>query len=98
MIKVKKIKTQYRAVEFDGSKGSDSFREVDELLDWAEARGHVNCLDEWSPNIEVPVKKPSYPGETRAVYVQHGGWIVASSRGKVEVLTDDEYSERFEEK
>lgn len=100
MIEVKKIKTQWRAVEFDASAGSDSYDEVNELFEWAGVRGRgiMNSLDEYMPSIEVPMKKPSYPGETESVYVKHGGWIVASSRGKVEVLTADEFNERFEDK
>lgn len=98
VIEVERVKIKWRAVEYDASQGSDSYDDVDELFDWAQARGHVNCLDEWMPNIEIPVKKPSFPGETRPVYVQHGGYIVANNRGKVEVLTDDEFYERFKEK
>lgn len=99
MIKVEKIKTEYRAVEFDGSAGSESYADVIALFDWADAyrNGFINCLNEYMPSIDFPAKKPTYPGETRCVYVQHGGWIVASSRGKVEVLTDDEYYEKFKE-
>lgn len=98
LIEVEKVKTTWRAVEFDASAGADSYRDVNELFEWAGTSGILNCLDEWSPNIEVPEKKPAYPGETRPVFVQHGNYIVANSRGKVEVLTDDEYNERFKEK
>ena len=98
VVKVQKVKTEWRGVEFDGSQGSESYDDVDRLFDWAQVRGHVNCLNDYMPCIEVPVKKPTYPGETRCVYVQHGGWIVASNRGKVLVLTADEYYEKFEEK
>lgn len=98
VIEVKKVKIKWRAVEFDASQGSESFADLNELLSWCGNREIVNNLDEWMPNIEVPEKKPTYPGETRPVYVQHGGYIVANNRGKVEVLTDDEFYERFKEK
>jgi hypothetical protein len=97
-VEVKKIKTEYRAVEFDGSEGSESFDDVNELFDWGTVRGHINALDEYSPYVAVPEKKPTYPGETRSVYVNHRDWIVVSSRGKVKVLTDDEFNEKFKEK
>jgi hypothetical protein len=98
IIEVEKVKTEWRAVEFDGSQGSDSYDEVEDLFDWSGAQGYLNCLDEYLPNIEVPVKKPTYPGETRTAYIQHGGYVVANNRGKVEVLTDDEFYVRFKEK
>lgn len=100
MIKVKKIKTEYRAVEFDASAGSDSLAEVDVLFDWAGVwrTGVINSVGDYMPSIDFPAKKPTYPGEMRNVVVRHGEWIVASSRGKVKVMTDNEYSEKFEEK
>lgn len=97
MLAVKKIKTEWRAVEFDGSQGSDSYEDLNELFDWGQVYGQgiINCLDERTPNIEFPEKKPNYPGETRSVYVKHGDWIVVSSRGKVKVMTEDEFYERY---
>lgn len=99
MIEVKKIKTEYRAVEFDASAGSESYADVNELFDWAGVwrTGVINSVGDYMPSIDFPAKKPTYPGDTRSVIVRHGGWIVASSRGKVKVLTDDEYYEKFKE-
>jgi hypothetical protein len=99
IIDVEKRPIEWKAVEFDASNGSDSYNEVFTLFDWAGARqGYQNCLDEYMPCIEVPEKKPTYPGETRSIYVKHGWYIVASNRGKVEVLDNDEFYERFREK
>ena len=98
MIEVTKIKTEWRAVQFDASAGSDSFDDVLALFDWSRARGYINSLKDWMPSIDVPEKTPQYPGETRSVYVKHGDWIVGSSRGTVKVLTDYEYNEKFKEK
>lgn len=97
VLDIEKNPIKWRAVEFDNSQGSESFEEVNELFDWAKVYGSgiLNCLDDWSPNIEFPMKKPNYPGETRCVYVKHGDYIVANNRGKVEVLDDDEFYERF---
>lgn len=100
LLEVEKVKIQWRAVEFDGSQGSESYEDVDELFNWAGTCGSgiINCLNEYKPCIEFPAKKPSYPGETHPVYVKHGDYIVANSRGKVEVLTYDEFYQRFDVK
>jgi hypothetical protein len=97
LLEIEKNPIKWRAVEFDNSQGSESYEEVHELFDWAGTAGSgiLNCLDEWMPCIEFPEKKPAYPGETRSVYLNHGDYIVANNRGKVEVLTDDEFYERF---
>jgi hypothetical protein len=100
VIEIEKVKIEWRAVEFDGSAGSESRDDVERLFDWAQAQvhGYVNCLDEYMPCIEIPEKKPRFPGETCYAYVNHGDYIIANNRGKVEVLTADEFYVRFREK
>lgn len=98
LIEVKKVKTKWRAVEFDGSQGSETYEEVNELFNWAGTYGYGNYTNTHRPHIAFPEKKPAYPGEKRDVHLRHGDYIVANNRGKVEVMDNDEFYERFKEK
>ena len=95
-VEVKKIKTEWRAVEFDGSEGSESYEDIRELLDWSGCVGVYNYahVEYGNPHICISSKKPNSYDK----YLNHGDWIVASSRGKVKVLTADEFNDKFKEK
>lgn len=85
---VTKIPVTYRAVQWTCAEGD----EIRELLEGTSAYPYVSDGD--YSYIYLYDKKGN--GEER--YLLVGDWIVVSSKGKVEILEDDDYKEKYEER
>lgn len=94
---VKKRKTTYKAVNWWGNAQKV---EIDNVNDWValELGESIRLsitegfgmwwLEWWDVKKEVP----------REAVLTDGKWIVVSSRGKVEVLEEDDYERKYEDR
>jgi len=87
---VREIPTRYRAVQWTGEEAD----EIRGLLVDTSAYCYVSNEEPEYSYVHLYDKK----GNGREHYLLRGDWVVVSSKGKVKILDDNEYSERFEEK
>lgn len=87
---VKKVPVSYRAVQWTGEEED----EIRDLLDPTSAYSYVDNDEPEYSYIHLYDKKGN--GSDR--YLRIGDWVVVSSKGKLEILDDDDYTEKYEDK
>lgn len=87
---VKKIPTRYRAVQWTGKEED----EIRELMEGINGYAYVSNEDPDYSYVYTYDKK----GVGKDTYLTLGCWIVMSTKGRVEVLTEDAYKEKYEDK
>lgn len=87
---VRKIKTTYRAVQWKEER--QDANDILEILDGCDAYAYFE--DDLSyAYVHVYTNKTGTESHT----LMKGEWIVTSSKGKVEILSDWEYAEKYED-
>lgn len=90
MIKnVRKIPVSYRAVQWTGEEAE----EIRGLMDGTSAYAYVNNEDADYAYIYLYDKK----GNGSERYLNKNDWVVVSSKGKIEILDEDAYAEKYED-
>lgn len=86
---VREIPTTYRAVQWTGEEAD----EIRELLEDTAAYSYVSNESPDYSYIHLYDKK----GHGTDRYLHKYDWVVVSSKGKIKILDDDEYTEKYEE-
>lgn len=94
MIKdVRKIPTTYRAVHWTCKKQDAS--DIIELFDEFHVDGYTYFSDDYQ-YAEITVNDAKHKEQYRLLF--EGQWVVVSSKGRVEILSEHKYTEKYEEK
>lgn len=88
---VRKIRTRYKAVQWTEQKKDAS--DIVDLFDEFGVEGYTYFTDDMK-YAEINISNSKTGSEYHLL--KHGQWVVASSKGKVEVLFDDQYTEKYE--
>lgn len=89
---VRKIPTTYKAVQWTGTKQDAS--DILGLFDEFGVDGYTYFSDDYQ-YAEITVNSAKLKDQYRLLY--EGQWVVVSSKGKVEILSADEYTEKYED-
>lgn len=89
---VHKIKTTYRAVQW--KQDTDSAEDIRGLFDWGKVDGYHYFSDDYEyAELNLAAEKIGHQYHL----LKNGQWVVVSSKGKVEVLSEDQYTEKYED-
>jgi hypothetical protein len=90
---VRKIKTTYRAAQWTGTE--ESADDIRDVLDGTDAYGYFDTESRYGSfaDINLTGKK----GERIDKVLNVGYWVVSSSTGKVEVLSEGDYTSKYED-
>lgn len=84
---VKKIPTTYRAVQWTGEEED----EIPEVM--RESDGYSYAYNDMPESAHLHLYNKKGVGSDH--YLRRNDWIVVSSTGKVEILSDDAYAEKY---
>lgn len=89
---VHKIPTTYRAVHWTCKKEDAS--DITGLFDEFHVDGYTYFSDDYY-YAEITVSNEKPKNQYRLLH--EGQWVVVSSKGRVEILSADEYTEKYED-
>lgn len=90
---VHKIPTTYRAVQWNGEKEEED--DILALMDGTQGYCHFDDHQTYGKYGYVHMVDKKGNGYDHTL--NEGDWVVASSKGKLEVLSDIDYAEKYED-
>jgi hypothetical protein len=87
---VHKVPTTYRAAQWNGEKEEEA--SILSLMDGAQGYCYFESNETYG-NVHLVDKKGNGYDHT----LTEGDWVVASSKGKLEILSEWDYAEKYED-